>query len=143
MTPRTKDKEEDVLVELAAAAGGLGVGGALTTLVSKVMNRKVDRIDAIERLEQLSSKLTDRAMAHADERVTSAELRVELAEERMRAAELKVTQLDQRMSDYQSRETERESRRHAAVARHVAWDQLVAQRLEDLGQPVSPPPPLE
>ncbi|MEV5391945.1 hypothetical protein [Nocardia farcinica] len=132
-----------MLEQLAIAAGAMGAGSTLTAVVNKWLNRRGDRIDILERLERLSQDITDRALAHSNERVTSAELRARLAEQQSETAKQQVETTNLRFRELEARMTEREVRRRDALTRHEAWDKEVAARLEDLGMAVGAPPPLE
>lgn len=122
-------EEDDVTLEQwAGVLGGLASGGAGTALIAKLLGRRRDRADILDTLEQMSVRLTERAMEHADERIAAAEARVR--------------EVEQRLVEHQAVDADREQRRRRAAERHIAWDVDVARRLADLGQPVADPPAL-
>lgn len=110
--------EGDVTLEqIATALSGAGAG-IFGTLLTGAFGRRKNRADAAAVLTQAAAGLVE-------------PLRKELAETRADFAEHKRS------------DAEREHRRREALAHHTVWDNEVAQRLEDLGYPVGPPPALE
>ncbi|WP_148307079.1 hypothetical protein [Nocardia nova] len=126
MTSPTGTKEVGMnLSELADALSnlaGVGAGGLGGALITGLFTRRRNRIDAVEKLEGIATRLAENAVAGAERRVSDVE-------RKLQALEL----------DYAARE----SRRRVTAALHGKWDNDVAASLRELGVEVPPPPPLE
>ncbi|MGI5216269.1 hypothetical protein [Nocardia sp. CA-290969] len=129
MTATTEERDDMTLVEIATALGTLGVGGVAGTLMDRIFLRRRNRADLLVTLEDLSARITERALAQADERIAQAEHRVR--------------QVEAKLDEHQRDALQQDERRRARAELHADWDRDVAQRLQDLGQPVGPPPALE
>ncbi|WP_280466819.1 hypothetical protein [Nocardia cyriacigeorgica] len=123
----TSIREGDMTWEQIATAA-LG-GGVVTGIVDRLFLRRSTRADVVDKLETIAGRIADRAMEQADRRVADAEQRVQ--------------NVETKLLEHQQRDLEREMRRREAAARHADWDRDVARRLDELGQPVGPPPALE
>lgn len=114
---------DDVLNEMIAAAGGaLGVGGLGGALVGAVVGRRGRKVDALEKIEGIATRLADKATEAADRRVSEVEAK---------------------LAAYEQRDHDREQRRQMAAMLHTQWDTTVAEQVRALGGTVPPPPPLE
>lgn len=112
-----------MLNEMIVAAGGaLGVGGLGGALVGAVVGRRGRKVDALEKIEGIATRLADKATAAADKRVAEVEAR---------------------LAAYELRDHDREERRRLASMLHMQWDTALADQVRALGGTVSPPPPLE
>ena len=100
------------------AVGGVSAGAVITGLFT----RRKHRVDALEKLEGIATRLAENAVAGAERRVSEVEK--------------KMTALERDYAD-------RDKRRQIAAAQHAAWDIQVATSLHELGVVVAPPPPLE
>ncbi|MGA6208050.1 hypothetical protein ACPESR_25185 [Nocardia testacea] len=129
MTATMEDRDDMTLEQIATALGGLGVGGIATALLDRVFLRRSNRADVLDKLETISGRLTERAMRQADERIGQAEQRVR--------------QVEAKLEEHQRDATAQDQRRRVRAELHAEWDRDVAKRLDDLGQPVGPPPELE
>ncbi|MBW0270790.1 hypothetical protein ATM97_07160 [Nocardia sp. MH4] len=114
---------DDVLNEMIAVAGGaLGVGGLGGTVVGAVVGRRGRKVDALEKIEGIATRLADKATEAADKRVE---------------------QVEAKLSAYEQRDHEREQARRVASMLHTQWDMAIAEQVRALGGTVPPPPPLE
>lgn len=114
---------DDVLNEMIVAAGGaLGVGGLGGSLITAFVGRRGRKVDALEKIEGIATRLADKATAQADKRVADVEAK---------------------LTAYEVRDHEREERRRLASMLHTQWDNAIADQVRQLGGSVPPPPPLE
>lgn len=121
---------DDVLNEMVVAAGGaLGVGGLGGALVGAVVGRRGRKVDALEKIEGIATRLADKATEAADKRVEQVEAKLSAYELRDRERE--------------QREHEREQARRVTSMLHTQWDMAIAEQVRALGGTVPPPPPLE
>ncbi|WP_378735545.1 hypothetical protein [Nocardia brasiliensis] len=112
-----------MLNEMIVAAGGaLGVGGLGGALVAAVVGRRGRKVDALEKIEGIATRLADKATEAADKRVA---------------------QVEAQLAAYEVRDHEREQRRQMAAMLHTQWDNAIADQVRQLGGSVPPPPPLE
>ncbi|WP_156370706.1 hypothetical protein [Nocardia arizonensis] len=114
---------DDVLNEMIAAAGGaLGVGGLGGALVGAAVGRRGRKVDALEKIEGIATRLADKATEAADKRVA---------------------QVEAQLAAYEVRDRDRDERRRLAAALHTQWDNAIADQIRALGGTAPPPPPLE
>ncbi|MGW6699651.1 hypothetical protein [Nocardia sp. NPDC055049] len=112
-----------MLNEMVVAAGGaLGVGGLGGALVGAVVGRRGRKVDALEKIEGIATRLADKATEAADKRVE---------------------QVEAKLSAYEKRDHEREQARRVGAMLHTQWDMAIADQVRALGGTVPPPPPLE
>ncbi|MGW3545905.1 hypothetical protein ACWDNI_35935 [Nocardia niigatensis] len=110
------------LQDLADTLSGLGIGGGIGAVVTGIFSRRRHRVDALEKLEGIATRLAENAT---------------------RAAEARVSAMENQLVEYKEADRAREARRRRVAAAHTKWDQQVAQSLRDLGVDVTPPPSLE
>jgi hypothetical protein len=125
-------RRDDVLLEIGAALGTLGVGGIGVALIGGMFNRRRNQSGA-----ELDEATADRARAEAVDVLTRA------AAVLVEPLTAQLNTVTRELAAVKAENTESAVRRRAAAAQHAAWDAQVAESLRALGVDVAPPPPLE
>ncbi|WP_147286965.1 hypothetical protein [Nocardia otitidiscaviarum] len=107
-----------MIAEVAAVLGGVGAGGIGTALVTGLLGRRKSRADAVAVLTQAAAQMVEPLSRQLAE-VTAA------------------------LEEHKRADRARQRQQRAAAARHVLWDNTVAEQLRALGAEVPAPPPLE
>lgn len=114
---------DDVLNEMIVAAGSaLGAGGIGGGVIGAIVGRRSRRVDALDRLEQIATRIAERSTQDADRRVAAVE---------------------QRLAEHERRDRDRVAAQQVTSARHMQWDLEVAEQVRALGGTVTAPPPIE
>ena len=122
MTALTLGGDDVQTQEWATILASLGAGGGITALVGGMFGRKGRKLDNLGKLEEIATKIAERATADADRRVAG---------------------IEQEFARHKADAEASAARRSAAAAAHAVWDEQVAVKLRELGAEVSPPPSLE